>query len=398
MKKTFFIINAIALMVTVSCPTATKGQRDTRFGDDRHIFGLSGAWSRYQAGESGVAVNLSYDQLLKGVWWLGIEGNLTATRTTPDTTPFLPQELVGVNVKFGPRFEWGAVYVHPAVLAGVGMVAQNRVLFQDITVPQSLPFLCPQAGARVEFGAQLGGLTLGVYAEYIRQFAQLQPFRLNGAELKAEWLSQHPLYLGATLGLAINNGTRHHGGNNVPIVEGFGAYGTKGGEAGAKLIWNCNTGLPWLLSKDPGLRGEFIASNQYGVRFAESFGDVNRTSVQLGYGLSLHPNGPESAVLYRMSLWAGLGEAGHSSSFGVNQENGSYEGSLSALQTGFKGNAEVDVSFRIPAIRRFYVSVLGGVSYTKVFGTRTSGNVNLTSASFENPLVLYCGVALGWSL
>jgi hypothetical protein len=404
MKKTFFIISAIALMVTVSCPIEAKGQnRDTRTYADAECFTLYGGTSRYATGEGAWGGALHYQSNIgSSRWMIGVQLN-GAIATTPDTnaTPGRRNRMVGMDATLGFRMKAGVFYIQPTVLAGVGSVVKSTALHAAETTIGEGPraryhenWLAIEAGARIEAGAQFGWFGAGIFCQYIWQNNCYKPITTNNMVVDAEWLVATPFTAGIAASFNLDHGTRHHGGNNVSLVEGFGTYGTRGWETGAKVLWNRNTGFLVLSGKEPGLRGEFIASTEYGLRIATTLASPNLSTAQIGVGKVFHFKGPESPVLLKATLWGGLGElpVWMATSTGDNYTDG-----LKTIQPTIKGNAEIQVTFRVPAIRRGYLSLLGGCSYEHAAGNKVSGKAVIKAEGADKPFAVYGGVALGWS-
>ena len=383
-----YIIIALALILTTNVANA---QRDARAYGQRSFVNLSVETLNDSCGATGFGGALSFDRKVRETpLWLGIQARGAYAHDSLTT-----HILAGVDMSLALRLEIGALYIQPKGLVGVGMASQNRVVSNGNRFVEQFPFLALEAGGRLELGFKIKSVCFGIYAQYLEQFAEPQQHSAGAAKVEKEWLSQDPFSAGFVLSFGLDKAQRHVGGNNVPLVGAFATYGTYGLESGVKLLFNENHGLPWLRGAE-GMRGEYVASEQYGLRISETLGDINRTSAQLGYGLFLHPTGPDAVLCYRIMVWGGLGEAMSESAYSASSEyTNEYSGKVQSLQTGLKGSIEAEI---IAHFGRWCFSAIGGVSYTKVFGTQTAGYVQLDEISFETPWSFYGGLGVQFAL
>ena len=383
------ILLAAALLLVA---TNIQAQRDTRAHGEKNLLSFSGETLKMKSGEVGYGGAISYDRKLKSKpFWIGLQARGACAHDS-----LASQILAGLDMTLSYRAELGSFYLQPKGMFGVGMSSQNRIVSNGNRFIEQFPFLCLEAGGRIELGFKVKSCCFGLYGQYIYQFAEPQQHSAGAAVVEKEWLVETPFSAGFVFAISLDKATRHVGGNNVPLIEGFATYGTYGLESGVKLLFNENRGLPWLRENAVGLRGEFACSEQYGLRLSETLGDIKRTSAMLGYGFFFHPTGPDAVLCYRVMGWAGLGEASSYSEYHASAEYvNDYMGSVDALQTGIKGNLEAEVMLHLG---RFTASLMGGLSCTKVFGTQTAGIVKLDEETLENPWAFYAGVALGFAL
>lgn len=395
----YIFIALVALILTTT--NVANAQRDTRTYHDETIWSLSGSWVNFAEGESGFSGAIGFDQALwKSDFFLGFQAH-GATAATADLYNRI--NLVGMDVALSYKVNLGAVYIHPKIFAGISMVSHNTVMTtkEDLFGKYSLVerrqvFLKPEVGARLDLGFQIGSFGIGVYASYAKQSDKFIPTSVNeNLTVEKEWLSHSPFEAGIALRWDIDNGIKHSGGNDLPIVEAFGGYGTKGIENGAQLIFQRNNGLPWLIKEEESLRGEYIASSHYGIRFAMSkpTGDY-RLTAQVGYGLFFTPKGPDCVHCFRTMVWLGVGE-GYAEATTESGEEAS--GEFNSVQATPKGNVEVSYILRpFKDYRRFYFTATAGAAYQYVPGTSADGASTIVSQSTEKPFSFYgsLGVAL----
>lgn len=382
----------ILVIVLILMATNANAQRDARAYGQRSFINLSVETLKDSCGATGYGGALSFDRKVRETpLWLGIQARGAYAHDSLTT-----QFLAGVDMTLALRLELGALYLQPKGLVGVGMASQNRIVSNGNRFVEQFPFLALEAGGRLELGFKVKSVCFGIYAQYLEQFAEPQEHSAGAAKVEKEWLSQDPFSAGFVLSFGLDKTKRHVGGNNVPLIGAFATYGTYGLESGVKLLFNENHGLPWLKGAAEGTRGEYVASEQYGLRISETLGDIKRSSAQLGYGLFLHPTGPDAVLCYRIMVWGGLGEAMSQSAYSASSEyTNEYSGRVQSLQTGVKGSFEGEI---LAHFGRWCFSAIGGVSYTKVFGTQTAGIVQLDELNFETPWSFYGGLGVQFAL
>jgi len=390
---------ALAAVLATGCAT----MRDTRTYHDERIISVSGGTECNADGETGYTATVSYDQrIAKSDFYLGI---MAHGAVLSDTVLHNSLQLVGMDVALSYNLELGALYIQPKAVAGLGMVSHNTVMtttpdmFGNFTrVERQQPFLAPEAGLRLDLGLNLGVVRVGVYTEKIWQFAAHNPTVVNNnLTVAREWLTNSPFSAGITIGIDLDNGISHQGGNDVTNVEALGCYGTQGIEAGGQLIFQRNTGMPWLVGAEKGLRGEYVMSSHYGIRFTETLGEpINKSTVQLGWGLFLHPAGPESIHTFRLMAWAGIGETEVTAETRVGDISSGRFGTVEATP---KGNLELSYILRpFKDYRRFYFIATAGVSYQVIPGTKVSGATTLVAETTEKPFSFYGSLGIGFAL
>jgi hypothetical protein len=396
----YITLTLIAIILTTNVANAANGNRDTRTYHDETIWSLSGGWVKLAEGESGFSGAIGFDQALwKSDFFLGFQAH---GATVANTDLHNRINIVGMDVALSYKIELGALYIHPKVFAGLGMVSHNTVMetepdmFGDYNrIERQQSYFAPEVGGRIDVGVQMGKFGIGAYASYTKQFGQYAPTSVNeNLTVTKEWLTQSPFEAGIAIRWDIDNGIKHSGGNDLPIMEAFGGYGSKGVEAGAQLIFQRNNGLPWLIKEEQSLRGEYIASSHYGIRFAmsEPTGDC-RLTAQVGYGLFFTPKGPDCVHCFRTMVWLGVGEARAEATTTTGEANGSF-GSVQATP---KGNVEVSYILRpFKDYRRFYFIATAGAAYQYIPGTSADGASTIVSQSTEKPFSFYgsLGVAL----
>ncbi len=384
-------ITALVLALILTTMTA-NAQRDSRQWHDEYIVTASGGYEKNSEGETGYRAELSYDhRMFKSNAFLGMMVHGSALKAD-DLHDHI--YVVGMDVALSYRFQLGAVYIQPRVYGGLGMVSHNTVMesepdmFGDYNrIERQQSYFAPEVGGRIDVGVQMGKFGIGAYASYTKQFGQYAPTTVNeNLTVTSEWLTQTPFSAGIAMRWDVDHGVRHRGGNNVPLIGAHATYGNNGLEAFVSIIFQRNTGLFWLWKEDEGLRGEYIASTHYGLRFGVTDpAGLCRTSAQVGYGLFFHPGGPESVLCWRVMGWLGVGE----SATAATTQSGEAVGRFGTVQATPKGNLEADF---ILHFGRFDFMVKGGVGYQVTPGTQTSGASVLVDSSSDAPFSYYGGI------
>lgn len=398
-KTKSIIILTIAAILATGCAS----MRDTRTYHDEYIINVSGGTECNAEGETGYSAQLSYDQRIgKSDFFLGM---MAHGAQLSDTGLHNSLQLVGMDVALSYNLDLGVIYIQPKGFAGLGMVSHNTVMATTpdmlgnfVRVERQQPFLAPEVGLRLDLGFDLGKVRFGIYAEKIWQFASYNPTVVNNnLTVAREWLTNSPFSAGITIGIDIDNGIKHQGGNDVPQVEGVAFYGTRGWEAGGELIFQRNTGMPWSTA-ETGLRGEYVMSTHYGIRITETLDELNKSTAQLGWGLFLHPAGPESVHTFRLMAWAGVGELEASAETQVGDGEVS-SGRFGTVQATPKANIEFSYILRPSKdFRRLSIIATVGTSYSVIPGTQVSGSTVLVAETTQKPWALYGGLGLGWAL
>lgn len=400
-KKILLAIMAIALVAS----TTVQAQRDTRTHHDETIIMVSGGYTIAKTAEQGFSFSASYDQRMgKSPFFLGmmVQGeNLNHTELHSNLT------LVGMDVALSYKFQFGAFYLQPRLFGGLSMVSHNTIMRSEFNylvgsftqVERQQQFLSPEVGLRMDMGVKFGKFGIGAYASYAKQFASFTPTNATNMTIENEWLTNSPFSAGLVLRWDVDGGITHRGGNNVPLIEPFGAYGNKGFEVGTTVIFQRNDGFHFLASETAGKRGEYIACHHYGLRFGltDPIGN-QRQSVQLGYGLFLTPRGPESVSCWRLMAWAGIGEAATAATTTTNTTIGA-SGRFGSIQATPKGNLELSYILRpFKDFRRMYAAITAGCAYQYIPQTQVGGSSVLVDQTSEKPFSYYGGISIGVSL
>lgn len=392
------LAGVIALTVMMMIATTSTAQRDTRNWESSHMFGLSfGTATWLDDQDASWGLTLQYDRKLGETnWWLAWSLSGANATIEEDFTQF----LLGANMGIGYRLMLGPVFIHPRLYGGFGMVANNFVVTPRsgaYDIIESYPCLTFQGVARLDAGVRIANVCLGAYISATAQYAPDMPYSHSPyVTVEKAWKTYNPVEVGVTASYALDKGKKLVGGNNAPIVEGYGAYGSYGPEAGVKLIWSEMTGYPWLFTKESGLRNEMCASTQVIMRISETLGDVQRTCAQLGYGLLVHPWGPKSPLMGRVALYAGIGERLKSSAVSYVQiYQHDYNSESWGQLTGARGDVECDLSFHSG---QFYATLGAGLSYTHINGTSTDDHITVDAQEFESPWgwKIFAGVGLAF--
>lgn len=382
-------ILAITLLLATALVPAQARERDTTHFRQVEVFTLYGGTSMYQMGSTGINGSLHYQTNLGASrWMLGVQYNAASVHT-PDSfqTEGSNRTLFGVDVTIGFREEFGWFYVQPTALIGASSLNKNTVLWGDLAVRRDQGFLAWEGGVRLEAGFRIGPVGVGVFAEKKWQDSRYTPTTADGMEIKAEWATHSPFTAGVAASVNLDHGVRHRGGNNVPLIEAFGAYGTRGFEAGGKVLFSRNGFF------GSGIR---VFSTEYGFSASRTISQPQLLTAQIFGGLVFHWDGPDSPLMAKIRLGGGVGE------LPVWMDNTGttavYDGYVWTVQPTLKGTIEAQLVFRHPEARRAYGFVGGGISGDIVPGTEVSGPIEITNDGAEKPWTAYISLGLGWSL
>lgn len=365
------------LLATALLPSITLGQgRDTRTAHVQNVISL-GFGTEKMGTEGGYVATLAYHQRI-GKLFIGLQG-----RGELWSSPKLEQPGCGggMDAVLSWRWDTTAFYCHPQILGGVGLVTHNAIMMSEtgVEVQRQLLHLAPEVGAKIEIGFKLQSVGIGIYAAYMWQFGSFTPTVVDKMTVEEEWMTHSPFTAGINLTFGIDRGRVHSGGNNLPLVEVLGGYGTRGWETGAKLVFQQNKGKPWQRKNEEGLRSEHVMSSHYGAYFACQGGLI---TAQFGYGYFIHPKGSKSKSTYRAMLWLGLGELGTvaetSAGEGVNS-------SFGVVQATPKASLEASYILRPFKNRRigFSATLRGDYSYQP--DVKTAGESTLVRQDKEKP-------------